>query len=214
MEAVSSVDSWRRFIEALVPQLERPLEAEPICTVYTSISGQKKNSQVDQCVFVAYLCQIFCRKATFLVASSVFTFLVCRKFLVVILLWVLSEYKFQQDFWSVLGPCNFCYILTKGISVGSLLHLDPVSKATTSAHADEFSGPLLSLTLLCHHLHNDERLIHFSYLNTKDCFSKISTSFSFQIELDEICTSEFQLSSWRSLINNEVVRITNNCINF
>ncbi|KAF5455764.1 hypothetical protein F2P56_025310 [Juglans regia] len=48
LEAVSLIDVRRRFIEALVPQFGWPLEADPV----------------------------FCRKATFLAGSGVFTFLV------------------------------------------------------------------------------------------------------------------------------------------
>ncbi|PRQ37035.1 putative brain/reproductive organ-expressed protein [Rosa chinensis] len=48
LEAVSLIDVRRRFIEALAVQFGRPVEADPI----------------------------FCRKATFLAASGVFTFLV------------------------------------------------------------------------------------------------------------------------------------------
>ncbi|KAI6688358.1 hypothetical protein NL676_025186 [Syzygium grande] len=48
MEAVSLIDARRHFIEALAPVFGRPVEADPV----------------------------FCRKATLLVASGVFTFLV------------------------------------------------------------------------------------------------------------------------------------------
>ncbi|RYR12251.1 hypothetical protein Ahy_B04g069778 isoform C [Arachis hypogaea] len=57
-EAVSLIDLRRQFIEALAIQLGRPVEADPVVAL-------DSYSQI-----------VFCRKATFLSATGVFTFLV------------------------------------------------------------------------------------------------------------------------------------------
>lgn len=77
MEAVASIDIRRHFIEALALLLGRPLEAEPVCILYISLSGK----QISWPFLWPFCCQIFCRRATFLVASGVFSFMVCWSFL-------------------------------------------------------------------------------------------------------------------------------------
>jgi len=76
VEAVAAISARRRFIEALAPLFGRPVEADSVCVLRVPFS---------LCVFSFFafrmfpypsINQVFCRKASVLSVSGVFTFLV------------------------------------------------------------------------------------------------------------------------------------------
>lgn len=74
-DAILSIEVRRKFIMALASPFGRPVEADPVCILKHLYLGIKK-WMVNDSPNLHLLCQIFCRKATFLAASGVFTFLV------------------------------------------------------------------------------------------------------------------------------------------
>lgn len=78
VDGVASIDVRRKFIAALAPLFGRPVEADPVrILVYSLLYGWIK----QKADYLCYACQVFCRKATFLGSSGVFTFLVGYRFL-------------------------------------------------------------------------------------------------------------------------------------
>ncbi|GMN35793.1 hypothetical protein TIFTF001_005529 [Ficus carica] len=95
LEAISLIDIRRRFIEALALPFGRPLEADPV----------------------------FCRRATVLAASGVFTFMVPEKFHECI--------RICSEIYSLWLLCN---------CIGSPLYSNSVSQATAGSNASKFTG--------------------------------------------------------------------------